>query len=60
MVGNYVLSIKRSGQVTQYLYPLGCEMRCLADAMAALTIGYSVLIEPPDGAERGGDVHVRG
>lgn len=31
----------------QYIYPVGGEIRCLADALAALNVGYCILIEPP-------------
>lgn len=59
MIGNYQLSIRKDCTVRQYIYPLGCELRCLVDAGAALLQGYCILIEPPETAalERGkGDV----
>ncbi len=48
MIGNYQLSIRKGGKVRQYIYPLGCELRCLVDAGAALLQGHCILIEPPD------------
>lgn len=47
MIGNYVLDIQRDGLEMTYLYPLGSDLRCMAEAMAALMLGYSVRITPP-------------
>lgn len=57
MIGNYQLSIRKGCTVRQYIYPMGCELRCLVDAGAALLRGYCILLEPPEPAvpERGSD-----
>lgn len=60
MIGNYQLSIRRGRKVQQYIYPLGCELRCLVDAGAALLQGCCILIEPPETAvQEGSNDNVR-
>lgn len=47
MLGSFVLSKKRGSRMEQLTYPVGMDVRCIADALAAVERGYTVMIEPP-------------
>lgn len=55
MVNCYRLSVKHGRKVDTYLYPLHGELRCFADAVAALILGRCVFIEPPGADAWGGE-----